>query len=210
MNNLTISDFPSLSKRGEHDSTLLFPDKRANHPRQSVVNKKSDKVELRVSGILQTPHNLLLILMTLFILHQRAFINNDSPVSGGNVAELAQVAGSDAPNRTWVFSFDPDRRAGTNCISIPLVYQLCIYTAPSVTHSSSSQANFLHIMAVKVSFQIVLFMQTFNDENTASPELDHKTSNHDDITTVKLILNQLHTMDPVKVEKAKGVLMKAT
>ena len=148
--------------------------------------------------------------MTLCTLHHWTFINNDSPVSGVNVAELGQVAGSDAPNRTWVFSFDPERRAGTNYVSTPLVYQLCIYTAPSVTHSSSSQANLLHIMAAKVSFQIVLFMQTFNDEDTASPELDHKTSNHDDINTVKLILIQLHTMDPAEVEKAKEVLMKAT
>ena len=167
------------------------------------MNKKSDKVELKVSGIFQTPHNLLLILTTLFIPLHRAFINNDSPVSGGNVAELAQVAGSDAPNRTWVFSFDPDRRAGTNYVSTPLVYQLCIYTAPSVTHSSSSQANLLHIMAAKVSFQIVLFMQTFNDDDTAPPELDHMTSNHGDINTVKLILIQLHTMDPAEVRNQR-------
>ena len=80
----------------------------------------------------QTPHhvivkpNLLLILMTLFTPRHWTLINNDLPVSGGNVAELAQVAGSKAPNQSWVFSFDPDRRAGTNCVSIPLINKLYI------------------------------------------------------------------------------------
>ena len=66
-------------------------------------------------------------------------------------------------------------------------------------------------MAAKVSFQIILFMQSFNDDDTDYLELDHKTSNHDDLTTVKLILIQLHTMDdPAEVEKTKQVLKKAT
>ena len=66
-------------------------------------------------------------------------------------------------------------------------------------------------MAAKVSFQIILFMQTINDEDTDSLELDHKTSNHDDLTTVKMILIQLHTIDDqAEVEKTKQVLKKAT
>ena len=162
-----------------------------------------------MSGILQTPHILPLRLTTLFILHHHAVINNYSPANGAKVAELA--AGSDAPNRTCTFSFDPDRRAGSNYASAPLVYQLCIYIASSVTHSSSSQANLHLTMAGKVSFQMILFMQNLNDDVKDSLELDHQASNHDDLTTVKMILLQLHTMDdPEEVEKAKEVLKKAT
>ena len=83
-----MSDIPSLSKRGNYDCTLQFPNKRANHPRQSVVNKKNDEVELRVSGILQTPHILPLRLTNLLILHHLAVINNYSPAIGAKVAEL--------------------------------------------------------------------------------------------------------------------------
>ena len=129
MIDLLISDFSLLSKRGEQDRTLPFPDKKESHPRQSVVNKKNDEAEPWVSDILQTPHILPLRLTTLFILHHHAVIINYSPVNAAKVAELAQVAGSNAPNRTWTFIFDPDRRAGSNYASAPLVYQLCIYTA---------------------------------------------------------------------------------
>ena len=73
-----MSDIPSLFKKGEHGGTLQFPNKKANQLRQSIPNKKSDKVELKVSGIFQTPHNLLLILIILFTPYQWTFMSNDS------------------------------------------------------------------------------------------------------------------------------------
>ena len=120
-----MSDIPSLSEKEEQGGTLQFPNVKATQLRQSIPNKKSDKVEPKVSGMFQTPHrvivkpSLLLILMTLFSPQHWTLIKYDSPVSG-NFAELgvtdaifppctipltayvglplAQVAGSEAPN----------------------------------------------------------------------------------------------------------------